>query len=46
MALQMTNELMHEGFLHLKPTSYGKHVSLNIAKKKEIDELINWISDK
>jgi len=46
MALQAANELMREGFLHLKPTSYGKHVSLNIAKKKEIDELIEWICHK
>ncbi|MDO8339410.1 MAG: hypothetical protein Q7T16_02020 [Candidatus Burarchaeum sp.] len=46
MASQAANELIREGYLHLKPTGYGKHVSLNIAKKKEIDGFIAQIGPK
>jgi len=45
-AYQTAEELMREGFLHLKPTGYGKHVSLNIAKKKEIEDLAAWVTTK
>ncbi len=30
-------ELVKEGILMIKPTSYGLHVSLNPQKRKEID---------
>lgn len=33
-------KLIKRGFLHVKPTAYGIEVSLNIEKKKEIEELI------
>lgn len=33
-------ELLRQGILISKPTSYGLEVSLNIAKKKEIEEII------
>jgi len=33
-------KLIKRGFLHAKPTAYGIEVSLNIEKKKEIEELI------
>ena len=45
-ASQAAGELIREGFLHLKPTGYGKHVSLNIARKKEIDALVSWVGNK
>lgn len=34
------NELIKEGLLLGKPTSYGLEISLNIVKKKEIEEFI------
>ncbi len=34
-------ELIKEGFLIVKPTSYGKQVSLNINKSKEIKEFVD-----
>jgi len=37
---ELFSKLIKRGFLHIKPTAYGKEVSLNIAKKKEIEELI------
>jgi len=33
-------KLIKRGFIHVKPTAYGIEVSLNIEKKKEIEELI------
>lgn len=33
-------ELLKQGFLLSKPTNYGLEVSLNIQKKKEIEEFI------
>lgn len=36
------DELLKDKFLLSKPTSYGLEVSLDIKKKKEIDELVNW----
>lgn len=34
-------ELIKEGYLLLKQTNYGLEVSLNIEKKKEIEEFIS-----
>jgi len=33
-------KLIKRGFLHVKPTAYGREVSLNIERKKEIEEFI------
>jgi len=33
-------KLIKGGFLHVKPTAYGKEVSLNVDKKREIEEII------
>jgi hypothetical protein len=33
--------LIRKGFLHVKPTAYGREVSLNVERKKEIDKLIS-----
>jgi len=33
-------KLIKRSFLHVKPTAYGREVSLNIERKKEIEELI------
>jgi len=33
-------DLLREGFLTSKPTHYGLEVSLNIKRKKEIEELV------
>ena len=32
--------LLKKGLLHAKPTRYGRQVSLNIDKKKEIEEIV------
>jgi uncharacterized protein YajQ (UPF0234 family) len=37
-------ELIREGFLHVKPTSYGKHVSLNIRRKEEIEKIVSSLA--
>ena len=37
---RVIDELLRQGFLLSKPTSYGLEVSLNITKKKEIEEFI------
>lgn len=34
------DELLKKGFLLSKPTNYGLEVSLNINRKKEIEEII------
>jgi len=33
-------KLIKKRFLHVKPTAYGREVSLNIEKKKQIEEII------
>ncbi len=42
---EMSEELIKEGILYLKKTSYGKQVSINVEKKEEImkyiDEFLN-----
>ncbi len=40
-AKDMVNELIKEGILHVKKTSYGKQVSINLDKKDEIMEYID-----
>jgi len=40
-AKNMSQELMKEGILFLKKTSYGKQVSINLDKKDEIMEYID-----
>ena len=35
-----TKKLIQKGYINQKITSYGKHVSLNIIMKKEIEEMI------
>ena len=37
---KVIDELLKRGFLLSKPTNYGLEVSLNIAKKKEIEDFI------
>jgi hypothetical protein len=37
---EVVGDLLKEGFLLSKPTHYGLEVSLNIKKKKEIEEFI------
>ena len=43
-AKEMSEELIKEGILHLKKTSYGKQISMNLDKKelimKYIDEFL------
>ena len=33
-------KLIKDGYLLVKPTSYGKEVSLNVRKKQEIEEFV------
>ena len=40
-AKNMSQELLKEGILHLKKTSYGKQVSINIENKGRIMEYID-----
>ena len=37
----MSEELIREGILHLKKTSYGKQVSINFEKKEEVMKYID-----
>ncbi len=37
---KVIEELLKQGFLTAKPTNYGLEVSLNISKKKQIEEFI------
>jgi len=37
---KLADELMKDGFIVKKPTSYGLHVYLNSAKSKEIKDFI------
>jgi len=39
-AKMIVKDLIKEGFLIKKPTSYGLEVSLNPRKRKEIEEII------
>lgn len=39
----VAKELIRKGFLLCKSTSYGAEVSLNLEKKKEIEELVRSI---
>jgi len=41
LAKDISQELIKEGILHLKKTSYGKQVSINLDKKDVIMEYIN-----
>ncbi|RLI77140.1 hypothetical protein DRP05_11015 [Archaeoglobales archaeon] len=40
-AKDITKDLIREGLLLSKPTSYGLEVSLNPKRRKEIDEIIH-----
>ena len=40
---KVINDLLKDGFLLSKPTHYGLEVSLNIKKKKEIEDFIGQI---
>ncbi len=40
-AKEMSQELIKEGILYLKNTSYGKQVSINLDKKDKIMEYID-----
>ena len=40
-AKSMSQELIKEGILHLKKTSYGKQISINLDKKEKIMEYID-----
>ena len=33
-------KMIKRGFLHVKPTSYGMEVSLNVGRKREIEEIV------
>ena len=37
---ELTNKLINEGFIIPKPTGYGLHISLNVAKSEEIKSII------
>ena len=41
---EVINDLLKEGFLISKPTHYGLEVSLNVKKKKEIEDFIGRTS--
>ncbi len=40
---RLADELIKEGFIARKPTSYGLHVYLNSAKSKEIRDFIKRV---
>lgn len=40
-AKEMAEELIREGVLHLKNTSYGKQVSINLEKREKVMEYID-----
>ena len=40
-ANDMAQELIREGILHLKKTSYGKQVSINVEKKEGVMKYID-----
>jgi len=33
-------KMIKRGFLHVKPTAYGMEVSLNVGRKREIEEIV------
>ena len=37
---ELAEELIKEGFITPKPTGYGLHISLNVAKSEEIKSII------
>jgi len=39
-ARKIIPKLIKRGFLHVKPTAYGRQVSLNIERKKEMEEIV------
>ena len=41
MAKEMSDDLIREGILHLKKTSYGNQVSINLDKKELIVQYID-----
>ena len=41
LAKEMSEELIREGILHLKKTSYGQQVSINLDKKEKVMEYID-----
>jgi len=43
---KLISNLIKKGFLHVKPTAYGRQVSLNIEKKKEIEQIIARYSEQ
>ena len=43
---KVINSFLSSGFLISKPTNYGLEVSLNIKKKKQIEEIINKFYNK
>jgi len=43
LAKEVAEELIKEGLLLAKPTSYGLEVSLNPVRKAEIDEIIGYL---
>ena len=46
LAKEVAEELIKEGLLLIKPTSYGLEVSLNPRKKDEIDRIIEYLNNK
>lgn len=38
---EVVDALIREGLLHVKPTSYGRHVSLNIKRKDDIEKMVS-----
>ena len=40
-AKDISNELIKEGILHLKKTSYGKQISINLNKNEKVMEYID-----
>lgn len=43
LAKEVAEDLIKEGLLLAKPTSYGLEVSLNPRRKAEIDEIIKYL---
>jgi hypothetical protein len=39
---KVVDQMIRDGFLLTKPTNYGLEVSLNIRRKKEIEEFIGF----
>ena len=43
-AKEVVDELIRDGLLLVKPTSYGLEVSLNPSRKDEIDQIIDYLN--